>query len=234
MAGIFTSLVRKVPQLISITTPKFNTLSALRTLSVSSPLCSARVRQPAPNFEGMACIEDNFKKIKLSDYAGKYVLLVFYPLDFTFVCPTELIALEQMYDEFHKLDCEVIAISVDSHYTHLAWQHTPRDQGGVGKLRFPLLSDINKNIAKDYGVLLEDEGVALRGMFLIDSHGLLRVTQINDLSIGRSTEEALRLVGAIKAVEEFGEVCPANWKTGSKTIKPDPVGSKEYFKTVHT
>ncbi|KAI4461430.1 thioredoxin peroxidase [Holotrichia oblita] len=181
----------------------------------------------------MACIEDKFKKIKLSDYAGKYVLLMFYPLDFTFVCPTELIALEQMYDEFHKLDCEVIAISVDSHYTHLAWQNTPRDQGGLGKLRYPMLSDINKKIAKDYDVLLEDEGVALRGMFIIDAHGVLRVKQINDLQVGRSTDEALRLVGAIKAVEEFGEVCPANWKTGGKTIKPDPVGSKEYFTTVH-
>ncbi|GJQ71569.1 TPX1 [Trypoxylus dichotomus] len=231
MATIFTSLIRKAPRLVSLTKPI--TQNIVRSLSTSNALYSPKIQHPAPDFEGIACLEDKFKTIKLADYKGKYVLLLFYPLDFTFVCPTELIALETYYDDFRRMDCEVIAVSVDSHYTHLAWQNTPRETGGVGKLRFPLLSDINKSIAREYDVLLEKEGVALRGMFIIDPHGILRVKQINDLPIGRSTEEALRLVAALRTVEEFGEVCPANWKAGGKTIKPDPTGSKEYFSSVH-
>ncbi|XP_060528831.1 peroxiredoxin-like [Cylas formicarius] len=204
----------------------------LRHISVSSQLCSPRVQQPAPDFCGTAVVDNDFKTIKLSDYKGKYVVLVFYPLDFTFVCPTELIALDERIDDFKRLNAEVIGCSIDSQFSHLGWINTERSKGGLGQIRYPLLSDINKQIARDYGVLLENEGIALRGLFIIDKEGILRQITVNDLPIGRSVDEALRLIEALKFVEEHGEVCPANWKKGAKTIKPDPKGSQEYFKSV--
>ena len=190
---------------------------------------TAQVTKPAPDFAADAVVGDEFKKIKLSDYRGKYVILFFYPLDFTFVCPTEIIAFSEQIADFHKRGAEVIGVSVDSKFTHLAWTKTPRKEGGLGKIGYPIISDLNKNIARSYGVLLEDAGVALRGLFLIDKEGIIRHALINDLPLGRSIDEAVRLLDALQHFEKDGEVCPANWKPGADSMKPDPVGSKKYF-----
>ncbi|XP_035216527.1 peroxiredoxin 1-like [Stegodyphus dumicola] len=186
--------------------------------------------KPAPNFEGTAVVNGAFKTLKLQDYKGKYVVLFFYPLDFTFVCPTEIIAFSDRADEFRKINCEVIACSTDSHFSHLAWINTPRKDGGLGKMNIPLLADKNAKISKDYGVYKEDAGLSFRGLFIIDGEGKLRQITINDLPVGRSVDETLRLVQAFQYTDKHGEVCPAGWKPGDDTMKPDPEGSKEYFK----
>lgn len=160
-------------------------------------------------------------------------MLFFYPLDFTFVCPTELIAFSEKAEAFKELNCEVIGVSTDSHFSHLAWNNMPRKQGGLGGLKYPLLADFNKTISRDYGVLLEDAGIALRGLFLIDPEGVLKHMSVNDLPVGRSVEETLRLLKAFQFVAEHGEVCPANWQPESPTIKPDPEASLEYFEKVN-
>ncbi|XP_045620437.1 peroxiredoxin [Procambarus clarkii] len=213
-----------------------STLSSVRVhrhFSTTSRCLAVAVTKPAPSFKGQAVVGGQFKEITLEDYRGKYLVLFFYPLDFTFVCPTELIAFSEHVAAFRTLDCEVLGVSTDSHFSHLAWDNMPRKQGGLGGLKYPLLSDFNKNISRDYGVLLEDEGVALRGLFLIDPEGVVRHMSINDLPVGRSVEETLRLLKAFKFVAEHGEVCPANWQPESPTIKPDPAGSLEYFGKVH-
>ncbi|XP_071477024.1 peroxiredoxin-1-like [Diadema antillarum] len=207
-------------------------LLACRAISTSSRLDVA-VQEPAPDFKGTAVIDGQFKDIQLSDYKGKYLVLFFYPLDFTFVCPTEIIAYSDRADEFKAINTEVIASSVDSHFSHLAWINTPRKQGGLGPMKIPLLSDMNKKVAEDYGVLLKDAGIALRGLFLIDPEGIVRHLSINDLPVGRSVDETLRLVKAFQFVAEHGEVCPAGWTPDSDTIKPDPEGSKSYFEKVN-
>jgi peroxiredoxin 2/4 len=192
------------------------------------------VGQKAPDFELDAVVDGGFKKVKLSDYRGgkgkkgKYVVLFFYPLDYTFVCPTEIIAFADEYDKFKKLGAEVMAASVDSTFVHLAWQATPRREGGLGRLPFPHLADLNKTLARDYDVLMEP-GMALRGLFIIDDEGIVQHATINHLAFGRSVEETLRLVQAIQTVKKTGEVCPANWKPGDDTMKGDPKGSKAYF-----
>jgi alkyl hydroperoxide reductase subunit AhpC len=199
-----------------------------------------QVGSPAPAFAGQAVVGHEFKQLsyengvlKIGDETirGRYVYLFFYPLDFTFVCPTEIVAFSDRAAEFEKLNTKVIGCSVDSHYTHLAWINTPRDKGGLGKLNYPLLSDLNKNIARDYGVLLEG-GVAARGSYIIDDKGILQSITVNNLGVGRNVDEALRLIEGFQFVAEHGEVCPANWKRGDKTMKADPVGSQEYFKQV--
>jgi len=190
------------------------------------------ISKTAPNFKGQAVINGHFKDIQLSDYKGKYVVLFFYPLDFTFVCPTELVAFNEKFEEFRQLDTEIIGCSTDSVYSHLAWINTPRKQGGLGGLKYPLLSDFSKEISRHYGILIDDNGgIALRGLFIIDREQNLRQITINDLSVGRSVDEVLRLIKAYQFVEKHGEVCPANWneKTNPNTIKPDPIKSKEYF-----
>lgn len=189
---------------------------------------AAIVTKPAPNFEADAVLNGEFKKVKLADYKGKYVVLFFYPLDFTFVCPTELIAFSDQLAEFTKRGAEVVAVSVDSKYSHLAWTQTPRKAGGLGNIGYPIVADLNKSIARDYGVL-HDDAVALRGLFLIDKAGVLRHMLVNDLPIGRSIDEAIRVLDALQHFEKHGEVCPANWKPGEASMKPDPVGSKTYF-----
>jgi peroxiredoxin (alkyl hydroperoxide reductase subunit C) len=190
---------------------------------------SQLVTKPAPDFSCTAVMEDGtFKQVQLSDYRGKYVLLFFYPLDFTFVCPTEIIAFSDRNDDFQKLGVQVIGASIDSEFSHFAWRNQARDQGGIGQIKYPLLADLSKKIAQDYGVLLEG-GVALRGLFLIDREGVVRHMVVNDLPLGRSVDEALRMVKALQFFEENGEVCPADWKEGSATIKPSIEGSKEYF-----
>jgi peroxiredoxin (alkyl hydroperoxide reductase subunit C) len=190
---------------------------------------SVLVTQSAPNFKADAVMPDgSFQSISLSDYKGKYVLLFFYPLDFTFVCPTEIIAFSDRAGEFESLGVQVIGVSVDSHFSHLAWRNVPRDQGGLGEIQYPLVADLKKQIARDYDVLVNDS-VALRGLFLIDREGVVRHQVVNDLPLGRSVDEALRMVQALQYFEKNGEVCPANWKEGARTIKPSVTGSKEFF-----
>nr|XP_018901713.1 PREDICTED: peroxiredoxin-2-like [Bemisia tabaci] len=192
-----------------------------------------KVQHPAPDFKGTAVINGDFKEIKLSDFAGKYLVLFFYPLDFTFVCPTEIIAFSDRYKEFKDINTEVVACSCDSHFTHLAWIRTPRNEGGLGPIHYPLLADFSKTIAESYEVLIKPDGIPLRGLFLIDPNGVLRQKTVNDLPVGRSVDETLRLVKAFQFVEKHGEVCPANWTPDSPTIKPNPEASKEYFNKVN-
>lgn len=190
----------------------------------------AMISKPAPAWEATAVIDGQFQELKLKDYIGKYLVFFFYPLDFTFVCPTEILAFNDRADEFRALGAEVVAASVDSHFTHLAWTKTPRKEGGLGKLKIPLISDIKHTIAKDYGVYLEDQGIALRGLFIIDDKGTLRQITMNDLPVGRSVDETLRLVQAFQFTDQHGEVCPAGWKPGDDTIIPDPNDKLKYFK----
>ena len=192
------------------------------------------VQQPAPEFKAQSVMPDgSFQELSLSDYREKYVLLFFYPLDFTFVCPTEIIAFSDREADFAKLDVQILGVSIDSHFTHLAWTNTDRKEGGIGKTAYPLVADLNKQIARDYDVLL-DGGIALRGLFLIDKEGLVRHQVVNDLPLGRSVDEALRMVKALQYFETNGEVCPANWDEGKATIKPDVESSKEFFSSEYT
>src|SRR5215213_3693530 len=189
----------------------------------------AQVRAQAPDFTAKAVVNYNIvNEYKLSSNRGKYVVFFFYPLDFTFVCPTEIIAFSDRVEEFRKRGCEVIGASVDSQYSHLAWIKQSRAEGGLGGLKYPLVADLSKKIATDYGVLL-DGGIALRGLFVIDQKGVVRHITINDLPLGRSVDEALRVLDALQHFEKHGEVCPADWKPGGATIKPGVKESKEYF-----
>jgi peroxiredoxin 2/4 len=193
-----------------------------------------RVGQQAPDFTATAVVDQEFKTTKLSDYRGKkYVVLFFYPLDFTFVCPTEITAFSDRYDEFSKIDAEVLGVSVDSEFSHLAWIQTDRKSGGVGDLNYPLVSDIKKTISEAYNVLDPDAGVALRGLFIIDKDGIVQHATINNLAVGRSVDETLRTLQAFQYTQSHpDEVCPAGWTPGAKTMSPDPVKSKEFFAAV--
>ncbi|GCC29288.1 hypothetical protein chiPu_0007727 [Chiloscyllium punctatum] len=191
---------------------------------------NAKIGQTAPDFTAKAVMPSGeFEDLTLSKYKGKYVVLFFYPLDFTFVCPTEIIAFSDRAAEFRKINCEVIGASTDSHFSHLAWTKTPRKQGGIGHMDIPLVADLTQSIAKDYGILKEDEGIAYRGLFIIDEKGILRQITINDLPVGRSVDETLRLVQAFQFTDKHGEVCPAGWKPGQDTIKPNVNESKKFF-----
>ena len=190
---------------------------------------SRLVGNPAPRFETMAVVGEEFKTVSLDDFKGKWKVLFFYPLDFTFVCPTEITAFSDSVDRFKELGTQVMGASVDSHFSHLAWIRQPRNKGGLGSINYPLLSDINKKIASDYGVLLEQQGIALRGLFIIDDKDTIVHSTINHLSVGRNVEEILRLVEAFQYTAKHGEVCPANWNKGSDSMKPDPQGSQEWF-----
>ncbi len=159
---------------------------------------------------------------------GKYGLVFFYPLDFTFVCPSELIALDHRMDDFRKRNVEVIGVSIDSHFTHNAWRNTPVEKGGIGQVSYPLVADMTHEIAKAYDVESE-AGVAFRGAFLIDKDGVVRSQIVNDLPLGRNMEELVRLVDALKFHEEHGEVCPANWKKGEKGMNASPEGVASYL-----
>jgi len=192
-----------------------------------------RVGQPAPDFTATAVYDQEFKTVKLSDYRGKYVVLFFYPLDFTFVCPTEITAFSDRYEEFSSLGTEVLGVSVDSEFSHLAWIQTDRKSGGVGDLNYPLVADIKKEISFAYNVLEPDAGVALRGLFIIDKEGVIQHSTVNNLSFGRSVDETLRTLQAIQYVQSHpDEVCPAEWKPGEKTMTPDPIKSKEFFSAI--
>jgi len=190
---------------------------------------STLVTEEAPDFIAQAVMPDNsFGELTLSSYRGKYVLLFFYPLDFTFVCPSEIIAFDKALPQFEAKNAQVIGVSVDSHFTHLAWKNTPRDQGGIGRIHYPLVADLSKSISQQYGILFGGE-VALRGLFLIDKKGVVRHALVNDLPLGRSVDEALRMLDALKFHEEHGEVCPANWHEGEEAMKPSAEGVAEYL-----
>ncbi len=187
------------------------------------------VTKPAPDFKAQAVMPDNsFEDLELASFRGKYVVLFFYPLDFTFVCPTELIAFDRKLDEFKKRDTQVIGVSVDSAFSHLAWKNTPVNEGGIGNVQYPIVADLNKQIARAFGVLFNDS-IALRGLFLIDKAGIVRHTVINDLPLGRSIDEALRMVDALQFHEKYGEVCPANWKAGEEGMKATHDGVASYL-----
>ncbi len=191
---------------------------------------STLVTKQAPDFTATAVMPDNSMKddFKLSDYRGKYVILFFYPLDFTFVCPSEIIAFDKNLDKFKQRNCEVIGASIDSQFSHWAWKNTPVNEGGIGNIQYPLVADLDKKISRQYGVLL-DMGVALRGTFLIDKEGIIRHAVINDLPLGRSIDEALRMVDALKFHEEHGDVCPANWHEGEDAMTPTAEGVADYL-----
>ncbi len=186
------------------------------------------VGKPAPQFNLDAVVGGQFQTRSLADYKGKWLVVFFYPLDFTFVCPTEILAFSDRIEAFKDLAAEVVGVSIDSKYTHLAWTNTPRKQGGIADLAYPLIADLNRTMATDFGVLTDD-GVALRGLFIIDPDGVVQHATVNNLGVGRSVDETLRVLQAFQFVREHGEVCPANWQPGQASMKPDPEQSKAYF-----
>lgn len=191
---------------------------------------SVLVGKKAPEFSAVAVQGDRIiENFSSADLKGKHVVLFFYPLDFTFVCPTELHAFGEKLEEFRKRGVEVVAVSVDSHFSHLAWLNTPKARGGIQGVGYPIVSDINKTISRDYDVLAEGRGIAYRGLFLIDREGIVRHQVVNDLPLGRSVDEVLRMVDALQFFEKNGEVCPANWRKGDKAMKADQKGLEEYF-----
>ncbi|MDO9695521.1 MAG: peroxiredoxin [Candidatus Latescibacteria bacterium] len=188
------------------------------------------IGQQAPDFAATAVMPDNSVKdgFKLSDYRGKYVVLFFYPLDFTFVCPTEIIEFNRKLKEFAARDAQVIGVSIDSQFSHLAWKNTPVDQGGIGQIQYPLVADLNKQISRDFGVLLNDS-IALRGTFLIDKDGVIQHMVVNNLGLGRNIDEILRMVDALQHLEKHGEVCPAGWHKGEDAMSPTAKGVASYL-----
>lgn len=197
------------------------------------------VRTPAPEFKGKAYWNGEFKKISLSDFKGKYVVLFFYPLDNTFVCPTEIVSFNDAAHKFEEANCQLIACSIDSHWSHKEWANKSRSNGGLSPMQIPMLSDLSQDISKNYGVRINTEGddmrgASLRGTFIIDAKGVLRSTQVNDLPVGRNVEETLRLVKAFQHNEEHGEVCQSNWSPGKSGINKEDSGKlNEFWKTQH-
>eukprot|EP01088_Endostelium_zonatum_P013316 TRINITY_DN27804_c0_g1_i1.p1 TRINITY_DN27804_c0_g1~~TRINITY_DN27804_c0_g1_i1.p1 ORF type:complete len:221 (+),score=59.22 TRINITY_DN27804_c0_g1_i1:64-663(+) len=197
-------------------------------------MSKAQILKPAPAFEGDALVGGDFEHIKLSDYKGKYVVLFFYPLDFTFVCPTEILAFNDAAKTFSEHNAVIIGASTDSKFTHLAWVNTPRKAGGLGgALNIPLLSDLKQTISRDYGAFLEEDGHATRATYIINKEGVLVHMSLNSPPVGRSVEEVLRLLQAFQGFDANGEVCPAGWRPGGLTMKADPKASLEYFEKVN-
>ncbi|RME40987.1 MAG: peroxiredoxin [Deltaproteobacteria bacterium] len=192
---------------------------------------SVLVGKQAPDFTANAVMPDGSIKsdFKLSDYRGKYVVLFFYPLDFTFVCPTELIAFSKRIKEFEERGVQVIGCSIDSQFTHIAWRNTPVEEGGIGQVTYPLVADVKHEICRAYDVEFEPGGVAFRGSFLIDKDGVVRHQVVNDLPLGRNVDEMLRMVDALQFHEQYGEVCPAGWQKGQEGMKPDSEGVASYL-----
>jgi len=188
------------------------------------------IGQQAPDFTATAVMPDGSfnEEFKLSDYRGKYVVLFFYPLDFTFVCPSEIIEFSKKIGEFESRDTQVIGVSVDSQFSHWAWRNTPVNEGGIGEVKYPLVADITKTISRDYGVLIDDS-VALRGTFLIDKDGVIQHMVVNNLPLGRNIDEAVRMVDALQHFEKHGEVCPAGWHKGEEAMTPTAEGVAKYL-----
>lgn len=217
----------------------FGTTSHLSWVDASEVYPRAVVCEPAPYFEAPAYFQNEFKHIKLSDYKGKYVCLFFYPLDFTFVCPTEILAFADQNDEFAKTNCALIGASVDSQFSHFQYCQQARNKGGLGNISIPLLADTTKAIARIYGCLITkgpEAGVANRATFIIDDKGILRHASYNDLPVGRNVDEVLRLVQAFQYSDKHGEVCPSKWRPGGKTMKADvnAAETKKYWEEEHT
>jgi alkyl hydroperoxide reductase subunit AhpC len=187
------------------------------------------VGNKAPAWKADAVVGSDFQTISSEDFKGKWKVLFFYPLDFTFVCPTEIVAYSEAMEQFKALGAEVLACSIDSKFSHLAWTKASRNEGGIGTVNFPILADTTKKIARDFGVLIEDAGVSLRGLFIIDDQDVVQHATINNLSVGRNPAETLRLLEAYQYTAKHGEVCPASWTSGSDSMKPDVQGSKEWF-----
>ncbi|WAR24705.1 PRDX1-like protein [Mya arenaria] len=204
-------------------------LKQFSTTPVTMSVGQLNIQKSAPEWSGTAVVNGEFQDISLASYRGKYLVFFFYPADFTFICPTEIISFSDRVEEFRAINCEVVACSTDSHFSHLAWVNTPRKQGGLGNMNIPLLADKTYEISKSYGVYKADEGVTFRGLFIIDDKGNLRQITINDLPVGRNVDEILRLVKAFQFTDKHGEVCPANWKPGADTIVPDVKKSKAFF-----
>lgn len=191
---------------------------------------STLVGNAAPEFNAKAVVNQQIiSDFSLHQFRGKNVVLFFYPLDFTFVCPTELHAFQEALEKFETRNTQVIGCSIDSAFTHLAWLNTPKSKGGIKGVTYPLIADLNKTIARNYGVLNENEGIAYRGLFLIDAEGIVRHLVVNDLPLGRSVEDALRMVDAWSYFQTHGEVCPANWKVGAASMKPTQEGLEAFF-----
>lgn len=204
-------------------------LLSSQTSTLSRRCFAAAIGGTAPGFTATAVVQGRFETINLEDYKGKWVVLFFYPLDFTFVCPTELTEFSDRHGEFSERKCEVLGASVDSQFTHLAWMETPRLQGGLGdKLAYPLIADLSRDIASSYGCLQSD-GVTVRATYIIDDKGIVRHISLNDRAVGRSVDEILRLVDAFQFAAKHGEVCPAGWKPGAPAMKADPYEKLAYF-----
>ncbi|XP_053993117.1 peroxiredoxin-2-like [Hylaeus volcanicus] len=238
------ALINKLP-LCHNHTKLLNIPAFSKHFGISSKLCYSSISQPfaktptslitevAPDFTSPAVFpNDSMEPLTLSTYRGQYVLLLFYPLNFTFVCPSEILSFDKFYEEFKTRNTQVIGISVDSQFSHLAWRNTPLHRGGISKIKFPLVSDLSKSISKSYGVLTKDNTLSLRGLFLIDKEGIIRHCVQNDLPLGRNVEEALRMVDALQHVESSGDVCPANWTKGKKSMKPSMEGAADYLSTL--
>lgn len=194
-------------------------------------LNEAKVGREAPRWSAQAVVGGKIANVALSDFQGQYVVMIFYPLDFTFVCPTEIINFSERASEFEAVGAKVVAISVDSVFSHLAWTKLDRKKGGLGEMKIPLVGDLTKDIARDYGVLVEEKGLALRGQFIIDKKGVLRSMLVNDLPVGRSVDEALRLVQAFQHADSTGDVVPCNWTPGKKSMTV--AKADEYFNEHH-
>ncbi|MBV8878756.1 MAG: peroxiredoxin [Planctomycetaceae bacterium] len=188
------------------------------------------VGKPAPKFKTQAIVKGQIKEVSLDEYKGKWVVLFFYPLDFTFVCPTEITGFADRVGDFQSRGAEVIGVSIDSQYSHLAWYNTPRNKGGIAGTDYPVLADVTKQISRDYGVLMEDKGIALRGLFIINPDGVVVNETVNFLGVGRNVDETLRLIDAFQHNAKTGEVCPANWTKGKDTINTKEAG--KYFEKV--
>ena len=188
------------------------------------------VGKPAPKFKTQAIVKGQIKEVSLDEYKGKWVVLFFYPLDFTFVCPTEITGFADRVGDFQSRGAEVIGVSIDSQYSHLAWYNTPRNKGGIAGTEYPVLADVTKQISRDYGVLMEDKGIALRGLFIINPDGVVVNETVNFLGVGRNVDETLRLIDAFQHNAKTGEVCPANWTKGKDTINTKEAG--KYFEKV--
>jgi len=193
---------------------------------------SVLVGKQAPDFTAAAVLADGTIKadFSLSEFAEQYVVLFFYPLDFTFVCPTELIAFSKRIKEFEDRGVQVIGCSIDSQFTHAAWRNTPVEEGGIGQVTYPLVADVKHEICQAYDVEFGEAGVAFRGSFLIDKDGVVRHQVVNDLPLGRNVDEMLRMIDALQFTEKYGEVCPAGWEKGDKAMRPDADGVAEYLK----
>ena len=190
------------------------------------------VGKPAPHFDVDAAADGEIIRVALDDFKGKWLVLLFYPLDFTFICPTELCAFSDRIDEIRATGSEICGVSIDSQFTHLAWTRQPRIDGGVRGITYPLLADIKRDMCRQYGVLTDD-GVALRGLFIIDPDGIVQHATVNNLSVGRSVDETIRVLQACQFVRANGEVCPADWRPGDDTIKPDVTDALTYFARQH-